>query len=186
MQRTVTGFLALAYGLEDYAISGGPAWARSNSYDVQAKAGSPASLVEIRAMVAAMLKDRFQMRMHFESRETPVYLLTAPGKKSKLSEAKEGTPQDARGAFQVDGKTVFVRGASMSFFAGKFLTSRLGRPVLDRTGFSGSYTFNFRYNDSDEFGSVFSALSDVGLKLIASKASLSIAVIDSVANPTSN
>jgi len=186
MQSSVTGFIALAYGLEDDEISGGPAWASSNQYDVQAKAGSPASLVEIRAMVATMLRERFRLRMHFESKETSVYLLTTSGKKSKLTEAKEGTPRDARGAFQLDRNTMFVRGASMSFFARKFLTSHLGRPVLDRTGLNGSYTFNFRYDDSDEFGSVFSSLGDLGLKVVPSKASLSIAVIDSVASPTSN
>ena len=52
MQSTVSGLIQFAYALEKYAISGGSPWASSESFDIQAETGAPASPSEIRAMVA--------------------------------------------------------------------------------------------------------------------------------------
>ena len=75
------------------------------------------------------------------------------------------------------------------------LASITGRPVLDRTGLTGSFDFAMEYaSDSDAPGatpfsgpSVFTAFQEqLGLKLDATKAPIEVLVIDSVEKPSAN
>ena len=58
-------------------IVGLPSWAESERYDVTATAtlSAPPTPDERREMMRAMLADRFQLRVHYESREEPAFAL---------------------------------------------------------------------------------------------------------------
>jgi uncharacterized protein (TIGR03435 family) len=58
------------------AITGGSSWVRTDHYDIVAKAEGEPSPDQVREMVRALLADRFQLRMHRESKERPIYVLT--------------------------------------------------------------------------------------------------------------
>src|SRR5262245_52316768 len=59
-----------AYNVQDFEIIGGPSWMSSVGFDVEAKANdSPPA--ERAAMLQAMLADRFQLKVHRETRVLP-------------------------------------------------------------------------------------------------------------------
>ena len=68
-------------------LSGEPDWIRKDGFDITAKApdGSPDySLVQflngrapqLQAMLRVLLEDRFRLKVHYEKRQVPIYVLT--------------------------------------------------------------------------------------------------------------
>jgi uncharacterized protein (TIGR03435 family) len=77
---------------ESVPISGGPAWLRTDTYDIEAKAeGSPTTRVMEGPMLQALLEDRFKLKLRFQTREIPVYELTVAKSGIKLQPLKDGT-----------------------------------------------------------------------------------------------
>lgn len=75
----------------------GPAWIKSDAYDVEAKAnGIPSAQAMQGPMLQALLEDRFKLKIRRETREVPVYALTVAKSGFKLQPLKEGscTPFD--------------------------------------------------------------------------------------------
>lgn len=101
---SVHRLIALAYGkhcraaLDIPLISGGPAWIRSDRFDVQAviPEGAPVYTTEqvtkgeapgLQAMLQSMLMDRFKLALHRETKEVPVYnLVLVKAGRVKLSD----------------------------------------------------------------------------------------------------
>src|SRR5579863_1240241 len=81
-----------AYGLKEYQVLGAPAW--SELYEIAAKAPGQnvPSREQARQMLQALLRERFQLKFHRESKDLPVYQLTVAKGGPKL---KESAP-DAR------------------------------------------------------------------------------------------
>jgi uncharacterized protein (TIGR03435 family) len=68
--------IQIAYELSDFQIVGGPDWQTSRLFDIQAKTADP--VVGLHAMIPmlkALLADRFQLKVHTETREMPIYAL---------------------------------------------------------------------------------------------------------------
>ena len=88
-----------AYGVHDDQIVGGPAWIRTERFDIAAKAeGNPPGGVfrdQARIMLRQALPDRFQLVLHTERREIPIYALVVAqydgkfGPQLTRSEARE-------------------------------------------------------------------------------------------------
>jgi uncharacterized protein (TIGR03435 family) len=173
-----------AYNLKDFEISG-PEWIKAEErYDIVAKAEEPVSADKIRAMVQALIVDRFQMKSHTEKKEISCYLLM-PGKAAPKFKESSGEPAINGGPTAV---TFHNQPVSRFTF---MLTRRLDRPVLDWTGLKGTYDFTIDLSGLGFGGnpppaestgpSVFTAVqNDLGLKLEARKQPIDILVIDSV------
>ena len=71
----VARLVMYAYDVQDYQVVGGPGWARTDRFDIAARAGRDVSTVDMRLMVRALLRDRFSLVMHQEQREMPLYTL---------------------------------------------------------------------------------------------------------------
>src|SRR5260370_41484686 len=75
---TVKGLIGAAYNLTPRAISGGPGWIDTETFDILA--GTPGekrpNLDEQMAMLRKLLADRFQLTFHREEKELSVYSLT--------------------------------------------------------------------------------------------------------------
>ena len=76
-------------------ISGGPDWLTKDRFDIQAKMpdGSPdytflqflrGQAPQLELMLQAMLTERFNLKLHRETKQLPVYALTVVKKGSKL------------------------------------------------------------------------------------------------------
>jgi uncharacterized protein (TIGR03435 family) len=72
---TVRGLISIAYGLPDVQIVGGPAWMDADRFEVMATTRADVTAADARAMLRALLVDRFRLTTHTETRELPVYLL---------------------------------------------------------------------------------------------------------------
>jgi uncharacterized protein (TIGR03435 family) len=194
---------------------GGPSWIRSDQYTINAKAeGTPSIEMMQGPMLQALLEDRFNLKIHHETREVPVYLLTVAKGGSKLQRFKEGSctrvslaafppPPPAPGEKRCPwgstrkgpNKVVEAQGITIEEFAKVFLGLR---PVIDKTGIAGLFDFHFEVADrrltadpatpSDEpLGpSISTVLEQLGLKLESSHGPGQFLVIDSVDRPTEN
>src|ERR1051326_4261202 len=175
--------LEWAYDLKDYEVTG-PTWIVANDrFDVVAKAETAATDDEMRPMLQTLLSERFQMKLHRETRELPVYVLV-PGKGPALVKP---APADEKQAIGLeDGRTAFHNFPISRFTF--MLTRRLDQPTLDLTGLKGMFDFSidlsglgFNGNPpADTTGpSVFNAVhNDLGLKLEARKHPIEVLVVD--------
>lgn len=167
-----------AYNVKEYQVSG-PDWIRSNapSYDIEAKAPPDATSSQMRLMLQKLLRERFKLALHRESKSLPVYILTVGKNGLRLQSAN----MDARAGLmsQSGSTTVRVTGdrATMASLA-NHLSLDLDHPVFDKTGMQGAFRINLEWARAADGPSVFAALQDVGLKLEASKAPIELLVID--------
>ncbi len=181
--------LEWAYDLKDYEIQG-PGWIVDDErYDVVAVAPGATS-ERMRIMLRNLIDERFQMKSHWETRDTQCYVLTR-GKGELKLKPSEGEPSLGG----QNGRVMFHNQPVSRFTF--LLTRRMGRPVLDETGLKGTYEFSvdlngLGYNGNDsqntEAPSIFTAVqSDLGLKLESAKRPIKILIVDSAnKNPTEN
>jgi uncharacterized protein (TIGR03435 family) len=185
--------IAIAYGISvdrDYALSG-PAWIGSERYDIVAKTPAETPRPQVLLMLQALLADRFQLRLHRETKELRVYILKVAGTGAKLK-AVPG-PEDS---FTFGPGHISVRAQSMDELANKLSRPMfgLGVPVMNSTGLQGVFNFTLDWTpesvqpDAGPGPSIFTALQEqLGLKLEASKSHLEVLVIDHVERiPTEN
>jgi uncharacterized protein (TIGR03435 family) len=180
-----------AYEIPQYQISG-PDWLETDRFDVVAKFPPRSPAEQLPLMLQALLADRFKLTLHRETKELPVYALTVAkgGPKFKTSETASGiTTNSNRTQWHVVAK------GSMERFA-EFLTREAGRPVLDKTGLTGTYEMTLDWapdgapvaNDAAPLPSLFTALQEqLGLKLVFTKGPVETLVVDHVDRiPTEN
>jgi len=194
--------ITVAYGVTDRQISGGPGWVGADLFDVNAKAARPGTINDLHRMLQSLLEDRFQLKVHREIREVPVWALVVEKGGPKMS---EHNPQDKDNPpFGPNGRGGMAgRNARMSDFA--YLLSRaLDRNVIDRTGLTGRYNVDFQWMperrpqqrpglvtaDSEDSPqepdtpTIFSALREqLGLKLEAQKGPVEFLVIEHAEKP---
>jgi uncharacterized protein (TIGR03435 family) len=156
---TLEMLMSEAFHVQAFQISGGPGWIRKDRYDIEAKpsASSSSSMSsppnrltplneEQRQMLQALLADRFQLKVHREIKQGPVYLLVKGNNALKLEAPKDTNRFPWAGS--ADGGPIMGDGIaginiSMPGLATR-LSEFLGRPVLDRTGLKGSFDFKFK------------------------------------------
>jgi uncharacterized protein (TIGR03435 family) len=182
-------------------VVGGPPWLNSEGYDIDAKPPAGAGPKQFWQMWQTLLADRFQLRLHRETRELPVYVLTAAKKGLQLPAPRQVQcvsfppgvkPRQIPG--QVDcgyiagpylGNNTGLRHIRGSKVRMADLTAELAlildRPVLDQTGFSNDFDLDIGYRDLP------AALEEqLGLKLVPSSAPVEVLVIDHAERPATN
>jgi uncharacterized protein (TIGR03435 family) len=205
---TLAGLIQQAYNIRPFQLVGASGWMQTDRYEIRTKDEKPGpSEAEIVKMteaernvfrerflgkLQALLADRYQLKVHRETKEMPLYVLTVAKGGSKLQmlpdNGKPGGDLSARrnseGKSEVIGTKLPV--ASLA----RFLSGNLGRTILDRTNLTGRYDFQLTYapDMGDITGpSIFTALQDqLGLKLDSGKGPVEVVVIDSVQKPSGN
>jgi uncharacterized protein (TIGR03435 family) len=180
--------IARAYSVRPNQVSG-PSRIDEEHYDIVAKTAGPSSYVEQGLMLRAMLADRFQLVIHRETKELPVYELTVGKNGPKMPAA---TTDDAGPRFYPNSPGIAARQTSMQRFA-ELLSARVDRPVLDRTGRSGKFDITLTWApdsadpNAEPGPSIFAAIRDqLGLKLEPGKAAVEIIVVERIAAPSPN
>jgi bla regulator protein blaR1 len=79
-----------AYNVAHFQVDGGPPWALSDWYAIDARAELGATPEEIRSMLQSLLADRFQLSLRREVRRLAVYELTAADGGLKIAAMTEG------------------------------------------------------------------------------------------------
>ncbi|HEX4749549.1 MAG TPA: TIGR03435 family protein [Bryobacteraceae bacterium] len=194
--------IRLMFHLTPNQISGGPGWINTDRWDVDAKAEHPASLDDLHIMFQNLLIERFNIKFHHETKELSVYALVCDKGGSKMQPNTGPDPYDIPIQGAGRGKLVGKR-VPMSYLTW-FLAGLpwIGRPVLDKTGLTGFYDFNFEFmppqviapgspetdvGPGAEGPSFFTAVREqLGLRLEPEKGPVEIMVIDSIQKPTEN
>jgi uncharacterized protein (TIGR03435 family) len=81
---TVRMLIAWAHEPGDADVVGLPDWSNDERFDVVAKASYDASTADMRAMVRALLADRFQLRTHVEHRDQSIYSMVIANEDGRL------------------------------------------------------------------------------------------------------
>jgi len=195
-----------AYGISDpKLVTGGPSWIDTNKFDVDAKF-DPTDIDDAKNltyrqkadMLRPVLADRFRLKVHFVTKEFPVYYLVVAKGGLKMQEAK---PESGEGVCRSLGyfgaghdPMMHAIGCPTSKLAG-FLPYQAGRPVIDKTGLAGLYDIKLNWapeNISAQknvagYPSIFKALQEqLGLALEPGSATFDVLVIDSAELPTPN
>ena len=147
--------------------------------------------------VQALLKDRFQLQLHRETRTGSIHSL-AIAKGGVKSSGLSATQGPHRGINAGQG-TMLGEAASTADLTSK-LARLLGRPVTNNTGLEGNYDFKLEWTpdlgpsapggepaETSVGPSLFSALQQqLGLRLEATKGPVDVLVIDHVNKPSEN
>lgn len=200
----------------DYQVLGLPGWVHSAHYAIQAKvaeADIPAmknlDWAQRGQMLQPILASRFALRSHWETRLLPVEKLEVSGKNANLKDVTNadnsnrvtvGEASTGPGGILTapDGRVV-AHAIQMGTLV-SMLQSELHQQVIDDTGLTGKYDFEMKLNwDQPNPGAaqgasyqdspvetVADALSQIGLKLVSTKAELPVLVIDNLQPPTPN
>ena len=166
----LSNILTLAYDIPTFQLIA-PDWLSTERYDIAAKVPEGATKEQVRVMWQNLLKERFRLVLHHESKEFQVDELTVTkgGPKLKPTELAPdaepfnpaaGPPKlDKNGALELNGAGLIIfvmaspagatarmtaKGQSLADFS-KTLGQQLRHPVIDKTGLSGKYDFNLEY-----------------------------------------
>jgi len=170
--KPVKWLIAFAYAanqpmaqLNDNLIVGGPSWIATATYSIDAKVDDATAEklrerpmgeigVQIRLMTQSLLADRFNLKVHHEARERPIYALEVakggpkflatrfipqPGATTPLGPGGKPLPPAPAGIrqFWLRGPVKNLAGLLAGFPA-------IGRPVIDETGIEGNFEFVLR------------------------------------------
>jgi bla regulator protein blaR1 len=160
-------------------VVGGPGWIDNDRYDVEARIDE--SLVatlgkmskeqqkeQASLMMQSLLADRFKLKVHFESRELPVYALVVAKGGAKLAVGKESSPATEDKPSRPDvgfptgsedllkGLLVVYRGQTAEMTAKAATLDELvhwfagyseigGRTVVNQTALHGNYDFTLHW-----------------------------------------
>jgi uncharacterized protein (TIGR03435 family) len=206
---TLKSYIVNAYGVANFQVTGGPKWIDDSTYDIvakleDAKAPLPANLTphersqaereRLNAALRALLADRFQLRLHHETKEMPAYALEVAKSGFKLSPAAE--TEHAGTNSHGDGNQVKFTATAIDMGAfAAFLTRSVHLPVSNQTGIEGVYSFTLEWTPDDlkaaaevpVLPSLFTVIEQqLGLKLQARKAPVDILVVDNAERPSEN
>jgi bla regulator protein BlaR1 len=202
-----------ANGFQVIPIKGGPSWVRNELFEIIAKAEAGASPAMMQGpMLQRLLEDRFQLRVHRETTEVPVFVLSA--NKAKLKPAAPGECTPLPGGYPLpplpagqryckvrigmQPPAIDAEGSTIAEFS-KLLAILLQRPVIDQTGITGSYNIHLDFTpdsatpglapatDATAGVSLFTAIQEqLGLKLDKGRGPGEFIVIDAVQKPSAN
>jgi uncharacterized protein (TIGR03435 family) len=165
--------MTFAYRVRDFQVSGGPGWVGTDRWDMEARAeeGSitpPTGLPDpntpdpMAIRLQSLLEDRFQLKLHRETRDLPIYELSIAkgGSKMKLSEDQTPYQPPERGApppppmqpggamprFSMRMGRGNLEGVAMDIpNIVQAFSSQFGRTVVDKTGLKGLYDLKLQW-----------------------------------------
>jgi uncharacterized protein (TIGR03435 family) len=202
-----------AWDMKPYQLSGLTGWMKSTNFDLTAKVSGEdvdtykkLNTAQRRAMLQKLLTERFQLKVHTETKTLPVYDLVVDKAGSRL---KPSTAIDPPSEQEMKDHPDKYKPSSMTMGPGMFegtgisvgslasqLENALDKPVHDATGLTGTYDITLHYRPEESEGgsadnadapSVFTAVQEqLGLKLLPSKGPVKTLVVDAAQKPEAN
>ena len=188
---SLKAMIHFAYGVQDYQIAGGPAWLNTERYDIEAKAPHlltsdlrnmseeqrNLNLDRNRRVLQNLMANRFELTLHTESKDAPIYALVVAkgGFKLKEATAEELAPPSPKDLASSDspesmgklrGRGIRLDNGELTAQAVKLsqmadvLSNLLGRNVLDKTGLKGAYDFTLRWTPNESHDQMFKRIGE--------------------------
>jgi uncharacterized protein (TIGR03435 family) len=203
---TLKNLVLGAYSLiMDDQLVGLPSWADTEQYDMDGKmdedhAAAFKKLPQKQrgdvedSMMQALLADRFQLKVHKETRELPIYNLVVAKNGLKIQPSPEGKDFGySMGMGKLSGNSIPLDTLAYS------LSGQVGRIILNKTGLDGKYTIDLKWqpdsmsagtnssNGSEPLPDLLTALQEqLGLKLEPAKGPVDVIVVDHIERPSEN
>lgn len=184
---SVKNLLMTAYGLPFQQVLG-PPWIDSERYDIAAKAPAGATKEQVNVMLQNLLADRFKLSVHRETKQLPLYELVVGKNGSKMRDSDPNASGGRRTRYVGRNYVVTNPKASMAE-AIQVINAFLDRPVVDKTGLTGTYNLKLTYTpdtpgnrrsepDPNDI-SIFTAVQEqLGLRLKAKTGPVDVVVVD--------
>ena len=198
---TLKMLIEQAFDLQEFQVSGGPAWAGDLRWDVEARppASSKSSQLrpfsdelppneEQRQMLQSLLADRFHLAYHKETKEAQVYFLSRGDKPLELHRAKDEHAFPWVGVLARGGEGIAGTNSTTELVA-KRLSPYLGRVVIDKTGITGAFDFRVDYPTEDHpdvIAAILASVRGAGLKLEAGRGPVETLIVDRAEKPGEN
>lgn len=202
---TLTGYAAKtlieqAHSVKDYQVLNAPDWTRSERWTLEVKTTVPTNYQQKFQLLQPLLAERFQLKIHHETRTMPVYSLAVAKGGPKLR-----TPDPNERGYMMFGNQIIGRKYDITMLA-RNLEGELNVPVVDKTGLTGIYDLDLKWTPDParpDFGDVhnpaelpapdpnrpgiFTAIREqLGLELKAEKRPVDVIVIDHIERPSPN
>jgi uncharacterized protein (TIGR03435 family) len=175
-----------AYGITYLQLTG-PEWLRTTQFDIAANVPAGATKEQVAEMWRNLLAERFRLKVHHESRETPQFDLVVAKNGPKLKPAPDdGVPpkMGSLGRRRPDFTYLHFPKTTMAGLAST-LSIQANQPVNDATGLTGNYDVELSWNPDfavagpDSPPELPKALQEqLGLDLKPKKALLDMLVVD--------
>ncbi len=176
-----------AYGVPTIQISG-PALLDSLHLDITAKGPTDAPDNQVWLMVQTLLEERLHLRVHRETKEMAVGLLSLASGGLKMKPVDPSNPAPFP-PLPSGGWSLMQMTGTLPEIAAN-LSNFVQRPVLDRTGIEGRFRIRLYYNNSaeSEGPDMYAALREqLGLRLEQGRAPVELLVVDHAdQTPTEN
>jgi uncharacterized protein (TIGR03435 family) len=193
-------------------LEGFPDWVNSERYTIEAKAeGNPGLPMMMGPMMQVLLEDRFRLKVHEETREGKVFILSVAKGGPKMKTLQPGScvpygseipdPTAANRCTYIqqrDGNMGFDAWMNMDALA-NLLTggtrnpqSPLDAPIINKTGLTDAYHVQVEYTpatplpDAPPAASIFTAIQELGLRLEVGKGPHEFLVFDHAERPSGN
>lgn len=206
---SAAGLIAGAYEVQDFQLSGGEDWVRTERYDVAARAGREVSQTELREMVKTLLADRFKLRVRIDTREMTILELRLAQSDGRVGPnlhdcSKERVPETpfrapTNGTVSVSDCAVGRNGVP---HVAAMASRQLKTIVVDKTGLMGQWWYAVFYGGeppqmpgvdvsqakvNPDLPSFEGALREqLGLRLERTRGPAPVVVIESIERPTPN
>ena len=187
---TLKFLLEWAYGIQPSQHSGGPSWIDTDRYDVVAKAEGSANDAQIKLMVQTLLADRFQLKLHHQSKELSAYVVSVGKTAPKLVPAKAEETSSLRMApltvpnQKTSYRIVFTRFTLQQLC--DIFARQMDAVIVNQTGLDGEYDFTLdltpdesRPNPVDPTLLITAMREQLGFTLKSQKTPVDTLVIDS-------
>ncbi|HXD73246.1 MAG TPA: TIGR03435 family protein [Vicinamibacterales bacterium] len=194
--------IATAYSVTDQSlILEGPSWVEYDRFDIAAKAPQGTSQPNLRLMLQSLLAERFQLKLHNDTRSVDGgFVLTLGKEKHKLKEASGPgggcqpvpPPQPPPPVPMNRGTCRGVTTEELANLLRGIGNGYVNGPVQDQTGLKGYWDFDVAVTPfpvlaraGSDGVSLFQFVErDLGLKLEPGKAPRPVTVIDSASHPS--
>jgi len=197
---TLKRLIAEAYRVQLNQIAGAD-WLDRNEYEIEAKVDRPVGREQFPLMLQTLLKERFNLKQHRETKNTKVYQLVTDKGGPKIRPVKDGEPPKAGNGFHFHGDLrqladllavqLSIPDSNDADPTKPQIAAGPPIPVLDKTGLSGTYDFDVELKPELGTG-VFTVWQRVlreqlGLRIDNSKANVPTIVVDNATQvPTAN
>jgi uncharacterized protein (TIGR03435 family) len=156
-----------------------------------------------RSMFQKLLASRFKLAFHYDSLELPAYAIQIAKGGPKLTSTSRKPDEGTEFTYSCEA-VLTVRNYSMADIAKSMQEAFLDRPVVDQTELKGRYDFDLKWtpddlqsycapspsrshDDPNASPDLYTAIQEqLGLKIVATKAPVSVMVIDHIETPSEN
>lgn len=194
INNPLESIIRYAYNVQPFRLSGIPAWTRESRYDIAARAARPITDDERRAMMRALLAERFHLKAHVESRERTIYVLKPLRADKGLGPGLKPRPECDTNRCESGGNgrndSINLRAVTLSRLAEGMLSVVRGELVVDETGIPGTFDVQLSWRpeantDPNDDRPAFSTAVEeqLGLKLEPQRRPVDVLVVDSIERP---